>query len=195
MCVTDASHGSERASFCICNTHIQRCSLTFMTCICNTHIQRCSLTSMTCICNTHIQRCSLTFMTLYWNFNIYISPWMGFEFAILVVVGTNCAGSCKSNYHTIMTKHVWTGYYKQNGFSLGLPVSSTNKTDRHDITEILLKVALNTTNQPTIIRVWFCKTFFKYWFVMPDSIPTYDQTRLNRLLQTKWASIRHYKPN
>jgi hypothetical protein len=29
------------------------------------------------------------------------------------------------------------------GFSLGTPVSSTNKTDRHDITEILLKVALN----------------------------------------------------
>ena len=29
-------------------------------------------------------------------------------------------------------------------FSLGIPVSSTNKTDRHDITEILLKVALNT---------------------------------------------------
>ena len=29
-------------------------------------------------------------------------------------------------------------------FSLGTPVSSTNKSDRHDITEILLKVALNT---------------------------------------------------
>jgi hypothetical protein len=27
------------------------------------------------------------------------------------------------------------------------PVSSTNKTDRHDIAEILLKVALNTINQ------------------------------------------------
>jgi hypothetical protein len=27
------------------------------------------------------------------------------------------------------------------------PVSSTNKTDRHDITEILLKVALNTIKQ------------------------------------------------
>jgi cobalamin-dependent methionine synthase I len=26
-------------------------------------------------------------------------------------------------------------------------VFSTNKTDRHDITKILLKVALNTTNQ------------------------------------------------
>jgi len=29
-------------------------------------------------------------------------------------------------------------------FFLGTPVSFTNKTDRHDITEILLKVALNT---------------------------------------------------
>ena len=32
-------------------------------------------------------------------------------------------------------------------FSLGTPVSSTNKTDHHDITEILLKVALRTINQ------------------------------------------------
>jgi hypothetical protein len=31
-------------------------------------------------------------------------------------------------------------------FFLGTPVSSTNKTDRHDIAEILLKVALNTIN-------------------------------------------------
>jgi hypothetical protein len=32
-------------------------------------------------------------------------------------------------------------------FSWGLPVSSTNKTDCHDITEILLKVVLNTIKQ------------------------------------------------
>ena len=31
-------------------------------------------------------------------------------------------------------------------YSPGTPVSSTNKTDCHDITEILLKVALNTIN-------------------------------------------------
>ena len=31
-------------------------------------------------------------------------------------------------------------------YSLGTPVSSTNKTDRHDVTEILMKVALNTNN-------------------------------------------------
>ena len=32
-------------------------------------------------------------------------------------------------------------------FSPGTPVSSANKIDRHDITEILFKVALNTINQ------------------------------------------------
>jgi len=35
------------------------------------------------------------------------------------------------------------------GFS---PVSSTNKPDRHDITEILLKLALNTINQTKLYR-------------------------------------------
>jgi len=35
--------------------------------------------------------------------------------------------------------------------SAGTQVSSTNKTDHHDITEILLKVALNTIN-PTNYR-------------------------------------------
>jgi hypothetical protein len=37
-------------------------------------------------------------------------------------------------------------------FSPGPPVSSTNKTDHHDIAELLLKVALNTikpTNEPS----------------------------------------------
>jgi hypothetical protein len=40
-------------------------------------------------------------------------------------------------------------------FSPCTPVSSTNKTDRHDITEILLKVALSTINQtnPKNIKV------------------------------------------
>jgi hypothetical protein len=39
------------------------------------------------------------------------------------------------------------------GFFPGTTVSSINKTDRHEITETLLKVALNTINQlnqPTI---------------------------------------------
>jgi hypothetical protein len=35
------------------------------------------------------------------------------------------------------------------GFLFGPPISSTNKTDRHDINEILLKVALSTSNKQT----------------------------------------------
>jgi len=41
-------------------------------------------------------------------------------------------------------------------FSPGTPVSSTNKTDHHAITEILLKVALNTiTPDPHILQGHF----------------------------------------
>jgi hypothetical protein len=36
-------------------------------------------------------------------------------------------------------------------FSPGTPTSSTTKTGRHDIVEILLKVVLNTKNQSIII--------------------------------------------
>ena len=39
-------------------------------------------------------------------------------------------------------------------FSLSTPVSSSNKTDSHDITEILLKVALNTINLKLWILNW-----------------------------------------
>jgi hypothetical protein len=38
-------------------------------------------------------------------------------------------------------------------FSSGTPVSSTNKIGRHDIAEILLKVALNTIAPPGLVRV------------------------------------------
>ena len=49
--------------------------------------------------------------------------------------------------------------------SPGLPVSSTNKTDRHDITEILLKVALNTIKQTNhIIKVSYRKSPSRYDF-------------------------------
>jgi hypothetical protein len=38
---------------------------------------------------------------------------------------------------------------------LGTLVSSINKTDCHNVTEILLKVVLNTINQPGKLAVWF----------------------------------------
>jgi hypothetical protein len=39
-------------------------------------------------------------------FYLVPSPLAGFELTPLVVIGTNCIGSCKSNYHTIMTMMV-----------------------------------------------------------------------------------------
>ena len=33
----------------------------------------------------------------------YTSPWAGFELTTLVVIGTDCIGSCKSNYHATKT--------------------------------------------------------------------------------------------
>jgi hypothetical protein len=50
------------------------------------------------------------------------------------------------------------------------PISSTNKTDRHDIAEILLKVALNTIKQTNkhvqciLYCLWFVWYSSLYWF-------------------------------
>ena len=49
------------------------------------------------------------------------------------------------------------------GFSPGNPVSSINKTDRYDITKILLKEALNTitlTPNPIKGHLWTVRFFF-----------------------------------
>ena len=70
-------------------------------------------------------------------------------------------------------------------FSPGTSVSSTNKTDRHDITEILLKVAFNTINLnlkkfikirlvkivtiPSPIFLYYFFTSMKVWCLMPLS--------------------------
>ena len=34
----------------------------------------------------------------------FTSPLTGFELTILVVIDTDCTGSCKSNYHMIITR-------------------------------------------------------------------------------------------
>ena len=49
---------------------------------------------------------SLTnFIMLYYLYltMLYTSQWTGFELTTIVVIGTDCTGSCKSNYLTIMT--------------------------------------------------------------------------------------------
>jgi hypothetical protein len=56
-------------------------------------------------------------------------------------------------------------------FSPGSPVSSINKTDWHDIAEILLNVALNTIKQTNKIIIFMKKVplqnnwdLFEIWF-------------------------------
>jgi hypothetical protein len=53
-------------------------------------------------------------------------------------------------------------------FSLGTPVSSTNKTDCHNITAILLKMALNTITQTLFVKINFKKAIllecYKFFF-------------------------------
>jgi hypothetical protein len=53
-------------------------------------------------------------------------------------------------------------------FSSGTPVSSTNKTDRHNITEKLLKVALGTLTLMSItiiyiVLYWFLSVYVIIW--------------------------------
>ena len=57
--------------------------------------------------------------TLLQNHTKNIGPWVGFELTTLVVIGTDCIGNYKSNYHTITTTkaplfvleyHSWPGW-------------------------------------------------------------------------------------
>jgi hypothetical protein len=62
-------------------------------------------------------------------------------------------------------------------------VFSTNKTDRHDITEILLKVALNTIPPPIIIYIQygsikFCSFRIKVLSFIPFPILSYFKLNL-----------------
>jgi hypothetical protein len=68
-----------------------------------------------------------------WSHIDYASPWPRFELRTLVVIGTDCTGSYKSNYHTITAT-----------------------------TEILLKVALNTINQLSLNQSTNTRYFLLY---------------------------------
>ena len=62
------------------------------------------------------------------------------------------------------------------------PVSSTNKTDGHDITEILLKVSLNTINLNKLIKV--CILYISYESLTKSTI---HQLSGHLKLEAQWA--------
>jgi len=76
------------------------------------------------------------------------------------------SGEVNSIFDTILCDKVCQWLAAVWWFSLGTPVSSTNETDHHDISEILLKVALNTLTL-TFIMIdclidWLIDIFI-YW--------------------------------
>jgi hypothetical protein len=71
---------------------------------------------------------------------------------VLILIRVRCTTLCDK-----VCQWLATGRW----FSLGPLVSSTNKTDHHYITEILLKVALNTINQTNI----HCKCLQNAWII------------------------------
>ena len=79
--------------------------------------------------------------------------------------------SWRGVFDTILCDKVCQWPVAGQWFSLGTLVSSTNKIDRHDIAEILLKVALNiTTVTLNILMLAFCIMYFVLfvlvlWFV------------------------------
>jgi hypothetical protein len=83
-----------------------------------------------------------------------------------MVVGftTTCAIGAYHHYSCDIKPSSWRGVLDTTfcdkvcqWFSTGTLVSSTNKIDRHDITEILLKVALSTKTPSTQIFVYAYK--------------------------------------
>ena len=65
---------------------------------------------------------------------------------VQLYITTNVASSNPVVLDTTLCDKVCQWLVTDLWFSPGTPVSSTNKTDRHDITEISMKVVLNTIN-------------------------------------------------
>ena len=97
------------------------------------------------------------FHQVYWLINTY-------TFVLHLI--TNCMVYLIQHYVTNVSQWLVTGRW----FSLTTPISSTNKTDCHDITEILLKVVLNTITplncmrlkQRVLIRLTY-NIYYTYW--------------------------------
>ena len=78
------------------------------------------------------------------GFMIFILSIVGFTTTYTLWVRIGWRGVLDTTLCDKVCQWLATGQW----FSLVPPVPSTNKIDHHDITEILLKVALSTINQP-----------------------------------------------
>ena len=75
----------------------------------------------------------------WWYYGSWIYNYLGNSCLLPLKLWVQIPLMARCSWYNIMCKVCWW-------FFPDTLVSSTNKTDRHDITEILLKVALNTIN-------------------------------------------------
>jgi hypothetical protein len=95
---------------------------------------------------------------------------MGRRGRMVVEFTTTCAISAYPVHGQVYSIQHYVIKFVNDLLSPGSPVSSTNKTDRHDITEILLKVALNTIN-PNLFHNNSCKwSNYVYVTILLNSI-------------------------
>ena len=73
-------------------------------------------------------------------------------------------------------------------FSPGTPVSSTNKTDHHNIAEILWKETLSTKNQPNYCNSYF---FIHSNYCVLLGIVRHDQVKPSHITEDKLYVVRH----
>jgi hypothetical protein len=72
------------------------------------------------------------------------------------------------------------------------PVSSTNKTDRHDIAEILLKVALSTNNHhqpPPTLRLIGTLLIDCFFYMSSKQYFSRVRNENNKEVALKWAYL------
>ena len=94
-------------------------------------------------------------------------------------------------YNIKVCQWLATGWW----FSPGPPVSSTNKTDRHNITEILLKVVLKSikqTKQAITQAIWFWQLRIYFYLQIPHSNANFVkcfQKENDSLLWVPWSNM------
>ena len=92
-------------------------------------------------------------------------------------------------HHTPLCDEVCQWLADSRWFSLGTLVSSTNKTDRHDIFEILLKVALNTKITMKYLHVQGNRPPMKTTFLL--ELVQFTQVLNMILISSIYTSFKH----
>ena len=107
----------------------------------------------------------------------------GFELTTLVVICTDCTGSCKSNYHTIIYKHHITCFTGSNWrrnvcgvlFGLWQPISVLQLVQCET-----WKICSYRTPMHTLFYGWFC------WIKNRRSVSSFDHRRIDPRGMHSW---------